>query len=483
MQYSFGPFAPDAEANTIGICTIAQGVLPTNDGYGPAPSLIRPGTGALPGAPRGGITCIKRDGTAQVFMFTASAFYRLDASYAYVEVDNGYSCTPGDDWSCEQFGNMLLYTNTTDGLWAYDIELNTPPVYVAAAGDPREIFVNANMVFALDCKDNAGVRNNRLIRNSDFNDHTDWTGGAADQQPLETGAELLGGIPLKNGAALVLQRASLRLIQFGNAGGGAMYSLPEVAAERGSVGRKSIIGFDGTVYFLATNGFWRFSQGGLEAIGDGLVDKTFLKLVPTTQLKDVQAAIDPARKVVLWLVPATGVVYGYSWGPNIVRRWFTWQTDITFLSRLATSGYTWNAAGAIWPTWDDMPAIPFNDRFWQGGEQFLSGVGSDGIYATFSGDAMEATLRGSTQNSPVSSLIGWATPIDDAPNSTLRLGVSDRLSDPISWKDPASKTASGRTPQRGRGMNILFEWSNPAGEEWTFVKGVDHIGASGGGPK
>lgn len=483
MQYIFGPFAPDAEANTVGVCTQVEGVLPTTDGYGPAPSLVKPGTASLPAAPRGGITCIKRDGTAQVFFFTSDAFYRVDASYAYSLVDNGYSCTPGDDWSTEQFGDLLLYTNTTDGLWAYDIELNTPPVYIADAGDPREIFINANMVFGLDAKDGAGNRNNRLIRNSDFNQQDDWKDGGAAKQPVETGGELIGGVTLKNGAAVVFQRNAMRLIQFGNAGGGALYSLQEIADGRGSVGKRSIIGFDGVVYFLSTNGFWRFSQAGLEAIGDGFVDKWFLKMVPTTQLKDVQAAIDPARKIVLWLVPSTGMVLGYSWGPNITRRWFTWDTNITFLSRLATSGYTWDAAGAIWPTWDDMPEIAFDDRFWQGGEQFLAALGSDGIFAIFSGEAMAATITGTAQNSPVTSMINWATPIDDAPNSTLKIGVNDRLSDAITWKSAVTKQQSGRTPQRGRGKNIAFEWTAPANDAWTYVKGVDGITASSGGPR
>lgn len=484
MQFPFGPFAPDAGRNAIGTLMVADGVLPSSVGYGPAPSLVRPGTGtALPSDPRGAITTVKRDGTTQVFFLTATALYRLDADYSFTEIDNGYSCTPGDDWSCEQFGDVLLYTNTTDGLWAYDIEAGGAPTYVAAAGDPREIFVTANMVFALDCKDNAGARNNRLIRNSNFNDHTDWSGGAADQQPLEVGAELMGGVNLKNGAAVIFQRGAMRLLQFGNAGGGAMYSLQEIALERGSVGNKSIVGFDGAVYFLATNGFWRFSGAGLEPIGAGLVDDWFLALVPAGQLKDVQAAIDPARKIVLFLHPAGGFILGYSWAPNVTNRWFTWQTTAAFLSRLATSGYTWDAAGAIWATWDAMPQIPFNDRFWQGGEQFLSALDADLTYASFSGDAQEAIIETATGNSPVSTLIGWATPIDDAAGGTLELGVADSLDAALTWKDGEAKVSGGRTPQRGRGLNIAWRRTIPAGDPWTYAKGIDHIKPSTGGPK
>lgn len=484
MQFSFGPLAPDRGAGTLGIVLEAENVLPIPDGYGPAPTMVLPGGGdALPGAPRGGITCVKRDGTTQVFWFTADAVYSQGADYTFTLVANGYTCTSGDDWSACQFGDYLLYTNTTDGLWAYDMEGGGAPSYISAAGDPRQIFVNANMVFALDCKDNSGTRNNRLIRNSDFNDHTDWSGGSADQQPLESGAELIAGVGLKNGAAVTFQRASMRFIQFGNAGGGALYSLQEIAEGRGSVGAKSVIGFDGVVYFLSTDGFWQFSQAGLVPIGDGFIDRYFLGLVPTLELKDVQAAIDPFRKVALWLYPAGGIIIGYCWAPSVQNRWFTWSTTATYLTRLATAGYTWDAAGAIWATWDDTPEIPFDDRFWQGGQQFLAALGADYKLYTYSGENAAATIRTATSPSPVTGLISWATSIDDCPTSQLSLGVSDALSDAITWKSAASKTSSGRAPLRGRGKNIAFEWTAPAGATWTYAKGVDHVQAATGGPR
>lgn len=484
MQFPFGPLSPDRGAGTPGVVLKAENVLPIPDGYGPAQTMVEPGGGdALPAAPRGSITCVKRDGTTQVFWFTASALYSQEADYTFTQIATGYTCTSGDDWSACQFGDYLLYTNTTDGLWAYDMENGGSPSYISAAGDPRFIFSNANMVFALDCKDNSGTRNNRLIRNCDFNDHTDWSNGSADQQPLESGAELLAGVSLKNGAAVTFQRASMRLIQFGNAGGGALYSLQEIAEGRGTVGAKSVIGFDGVVYFIATNGIWQFSQGGLVPIGDGFIDRWFLDQVPTLELKDVQAAIDPFRKVVLWIYPAGGLILGYCWAPSVQNRWFTWTTTATYLTRLATAGYTWDAAGAIWATWDDMPTIAFDDRFWQGGQQLLAALGSNYKLNLFSGSNAAATIRTATSPSPVTGLVTWATTVDDCPTSQLALGVSDALSDAITWKSAASKASSGRTPLRGRGKNLAFEWTAPAGATWTYTKGVTNIVAATGGPK
>lgn len=490
MQFSYGPLAPDRGAGTPGICLAANNVIPQLNGFGPRQQLVTPDMAtALPAAPRGMITCLLRDGTTKVFGLTVDTLYSLGSDFTWTLIQAGYNCTSGDDWSCIQFGNYLLYTNTTDGLWAYDIENGGAPTYISAAGDPREIEVIANMVFAGDCKDNAGNRNNRLIRNSDFNDHTDWSGGAADQQPLETSGEIRGIFNLRNGAAIVLQANALRYLQFGNAGGGAMYSLQEISTERGVVGRKSCVVFDGVFYGISTNGFFRFTlANGPETIGSQFIDEQFLGRVQLSDLPKVQGAIDPARKVVLWRFPedgdpsttVTSNMYGYRWDTP-QNPWFTWTEDVAYLSRIATAGYTLEDLDAFGTV--DTITISWDDRFWQGGQKVFAALDPDLKYATFSGENAAPTIRTSTQNSPITTLIGWATPIDDCATSQLSLGVADALSDAITWKTTASKVSAGRVPLRGRGMNIAFEWTAPAGAAWTYAHGVTHIKPASGGPK
>jgi hypothetical protein len=281
----------------------------------------------------------------------------------------------------------------------------------------------------------------------------------------------------------------MRVLQFGNVGGGALYSLQEVSTELGVVGSKSCVAFDGVLYGICTNGFFRFTLNrGLEFIGAGLVDEWFLDRVQLADLSKVQGAIDPARKVVLWRYPSDGDpsstvfsnIIGYSWAfPN--NPWFTWTANTAYLSRTATAGYTLEDLDAFGTV--DSITIPWDDRFWQGGQKVFAALDPDLKYATFSGTAAVALITTSTQNSPVSNLISWATPIDDCATSQLALGVANALSDAVTWKSPASKVSGGRTPQRGRGLNNAWEWTAPAGATWSYVHGVDHIKASSGGPK
>lgn len=485
MQIPFGPLAPDAKATAGGVVMKAQNVLPLVEGYGPVSSLITPAAAeALSAAPRGIASLVLRGGAYSVFAFTETKIEQLQSDDTWNDIATGFSCTVGDDWSTVHFGNYLLATNTTDGLQAYDAETGGSVSAVDAAGDPRFVFSCANVVVALDCLDNGGNRNNRLIRTSAFGDHTNWKTKGADYQPLEDGEELIGGVDLKNNAAVVFQADAMRLMQFGNAGGGAMFSLQKIADGRGSVGARSIVAFDGVTYFLAPNGFWQFSLGGLKPIGAGKVDQWFFDTVDVSRLAEVQGSVDPNRKMVWWRFPSATItsetvfddLIGYSWEFD---RWVTAKAQTAYLSRIATPGYVLDAMDDFGVL--DGIDIPLDSRFWEGGAPLFAALDDEYKFATFSGGAMAALIESRTANSPVSALITSCTPISDATTGTVALGVSDRLADALTWKPAVSVKPSGRCPQRARGKNVAARWGAPANADWTYAKGIDHIEAATGG--
>lgn len=486
----FGPFEPDKMETRGGIAMVAENVLPLPEGYGPFPGLSSvSGSTALSAAPRGLITVVLRAGDYKVYGFTESTLESLGTDFTWSTVDTGYSCTSGDDWSSVHFGNQLLYTNTTDGLYAYDLEAGGTPSSISAAGDPREVFTASNVVIGLDCLDRSSTRDNRLIRNSAFGDHTNWSTNGADYQPLEDGEELIAGKDLKNGAAVIFQKNAMRLMQFGNAGGGAVYSLQKIADGRGSVGARSVVSFDGVVYWLATNGFWKFSLGGgLVPIGSGKIDEWFFDHVDDSDLSGVQGSVDPTRKIVWWRWPSSSItssevfddMIGYSWAYD---RWVTAKVQTTYLSRIATPGYDLATADAAFSTLDGAPDLPVGDRFWQGGQATFAALDENRKYAPFGGDALAATIETHTINQPTSGLMSSLTPLTDADNGTVQVGIKDALKGDLKWKKAISIQPSGRCPVRARGKNMRFRLNVAAAESWTYAKGVDHFDATRGGPR
>lgn len=488
MQFPYGRLEPDAGEMEPGIVLVANGVVPMRIGYAPMPSLnVSADAQALSDDPRGVVSVVLNDGTWKVFGFTETDIEELQSDYSWLSLGGTFNCTAGDDWVGIHFGDYLLATNTTDGLQAYNVQTPAGFTAVADAGDPRFIFPCANMIFGLDCLDGDGNRDNRLIRNSDFNSFTEWTDGAADYQPLEDGGALLAGFDLKDGAAFILQDQACRLLQFGNAGGGALYSLRKVADGLGAVGSKCCVGYDGAVYWLATDGFRRFTLGrGIETIGAGRIDEWFFNRVDQGALNLVQGQIDPFGKMVWWRYKRQGGLsdvsfddmIGYSW------QWDCWVTNsvsTTYLANIATPGITLDQMDSF-GVLDDID-IPLDSRQFQGGQPLFGALNADAKFGIFSGANQAATITTSTSNSPVSGLISWATPIDDAPAGTLELGVKDQPSDAITWKTGTAKVSSGRVPLRGRGKNLAFRRNFLAGASWTYARGIDHVSAVTGGPK
>ncbi len=487
----YGPWRPDVAGPNSGFAQIADSVLPqscvlggrSNIGYGPFPQLVvAAGAGALSSAPRGSISLTLSDGTSQVYFATATTIEQLQADYSFAAIDSGRTVTPGDDVSFLHFGAFLLNTDTIDGFKAYNLQAPAGNNAVAGAPVAREIFTSGNVVFALDCNGN-----NKRLQSSALGDHTAWTTGGADGKTFEDGGALVCGVDLKNGAAVVFQENAMRVIQFGGAPDGALYAIDKAADGRGSVGQRSVVSFDGLVFYLASDGFYRYDlANGNTPIGAEKFNRWFLSQIATADLSGVQGSVDPKNKIVCWryrsVFNPSATVFDamicYDWQLN---EGFTVSVRTAALARITTPGYGLDGMdgfGAL-----DSIVVSFDDRFWQGGAPLFGALDANFKFGTFSGPAMAATLQTSIGNSPVIGRIARATPLSDDAASTLRLGVTAKLSDPIVWKPAASKGRGGAVPLRGQGLNIAFSESFAAGDLWSFANGIDHIDARQGGPR
>lgn len=486
MDLSFGAWQPD-RGETSSALMIADGVLPVRDGYGPFPSLYVPTTAtALPGAPRGVFSIVLNSNVWEAFGFTASAFYQLASDFSWsAAIASGYACPSNYDWSALHFGSLLLYTNTVDGLHSYNLETPAAPTYISSASDPGYIFTCANFIIALNCKDALGNRDTRLIKTSGFNDPTNWTTDGADYQELADGEALLYGADLKQNTALLVQQRALVLMQFGNAGGGAQFSLQKVADGRGAVSARSCVSFDGMVFYLSTDDFWRFDLShGPVPIGADQIARTFLAAVDQSNFNLVQGAIDPLNKVVMWRykraidssLTVSEVCIGYEWN---LGKWFTITDQTSHLTRLATVAVSYDLATGTY----DSQTLSYDDLFWQGSAPLFGALDELYKFGVWTGPSLAVTLTTGVINNGNSGKLLWATPITDAVAPTLDHGVKDLLSAAIAWEGATAQTEGGRVPFEGRGMNDQYRLLIPYGDAWTYAKGIDYLVRGQEGPK
>jgi hypothetical protein len=458
----FGPWRPDVGGPNSGFAEVATGCVPQTGGYGPFPQLVTAsGAEALSGAPRGGVSAQLFGGSWAVFFATATTIERMDSAYQFSDVETGRTITADDDVAFLPFGAFLLNTDTTSGLKAYNME--TPAGNNAVSGAPaaRALFSCNNVVFLLDC---AG--NNRRMQSSAVGNHTLWTGEGTDGKTFEDGGALICGRDLKNGTALIAQERALRLLQFGQ--GAGLYSIAKLADGRGCVADRTMVAFDGAAFWWDIDGPWQFTTGGgLIPIGAEKINRWAEVNIGSANYKNLQGAVDPSRNLVVWRVDAT---YGlaYNW---LLKDFSIIPMQTSALARIATPGIT---IDSVTDPIDDV-AIAWDSRVWAGGSPVLGALDVNRKFATFSGGNMAATLRTCRLNGPGLRHYSWATPIDDAADSTLRVGVADSPAASITWKEAKSKVRRGRVPLRAEGMNAQFELSIPLGSNWTFANGLDHI--------
>lgn len=484
MDFSFGPLAPDRGENFPGVLMRAEGCIPIAGGYAPFPQLVQAtGAGALPSAPRGMFSYQLASRSWKLVAGTSTTIQTMASDFTWSSIDTGLAPPAGDDFSFERYGDYLTYTNTVDGLRAINVESGGAAAAVASAGNPRWIFECGDLLFGLDCLNRAGTRDPRLIRSCKRGDHTAWTGVGTDYQPLQTGGSLIWGGKLTDTTALVLQEREVRLIQVGGTGS-AKWGQVSLSKEFGSVGARSVVAFDGAVYWLATDGFRRYSGAGLERIGADFIDQWFLNRLDQSDMSMVQGTIDPFRKCVLWryktLQNGSATVFndviGFHW-PS--KQWFTLSVPTSYLTFGAESAVTWTTFAGSWAD----AGVVWDARALQGGQPLLGALNADYKFAYFIGGAMEAIMESSVADLPISLLVNWARPIDDASGGTVSLGTKSQLGAETVWGDGVSKTRSGWVAPRGKGTAVGFRRDIPANESWTYARGIKDAGATRPGPR
>ncbi len=474
---SWGEWRPYAGPNS-GFAETADGTLPQQIpggvGYGPYPDIaVASGAAALSAAPRGGIAIRLFDGSYQQFFATETTIEVMESDYTWTSIDTGRALGDGYDVSFAHFGSYLINSDAADGLMAYNVE--TPAGNNAVAGAPAAAFIfkSNNCIVAGNCDGN-----NRRFQTSGTGDHTAWKTKGANGKTLEDGGALVTGFDLKNKLALLLQEDAVRGLDFS---GGGLTSQFKIADGSGSVGARSAAAFNGTGYWLATDGFKRLTAGGpVEAIGAERVDKWFADTVSTDNYIDVQAAIDPFRKVVFWRLSATRLL-GFAWALNGgAGAFFTATVATSALSQIATSALLLDD----WDVFLDDQDIPLDSRFFQGGQPVFAALNGDRKFSTFTGNPIMHTLRTCIVNSPVTGIGNWMTPMSKGSGLTYRVGTSDNMDNAITFPVTyLTKERNGAVGVRFRGMNIQIEEFEDQGSEWEFSHGIDHFKKSTGGSR
>ena len=480
----FGDYSPDSSDFNGKALPYMRNAQPVADGWAPFPRFV-PYTDPLPEKPCGAFLARREDGGYVVYAGGPTRLFRLEpSSRDWIEVGSSYALAEGMSWAFEQWGQKVVATNQNTNLQQIDL---------ATYGNASELFaLKGRSLFSIGSNLFVGglVDLPDGVRWSADEDISSWpiASGGGDKQVFPNGGWVMQAFSGQRGS-FILQKNAIRTVTW-NPAGTYNYTFAKVS-EMGIVGERAGVTVGQSAYLLAQDGFYQITYSGEEGlittpIGAEKINRSFFAEVELDALDEVQCVADPLNKVVYWAYRTTGytgerfnVMLGYDWQ---LGRWFRIEKEITWLATLATPGQTLESLEDISASLDDL-AISLDSPVWSGGKPVLAAFDNDFRMCFAQGQNMDALFRtAKTQlNKTGRALVTSATPLTDAEDVSLRIGVAgNSYSDPI-WKGPYNRQPSGRIPTRANGKFHQFEAA--LNGHWSIVTGLDDIQAKAAGAR
>lgn len=482
-------YAPDQAPYLNGNLSVASGVYPREDGSdGPlrGPVVL---TAALASACRGAFAARDKTATAYMVAGTAGKLY-IQAGTAWTDkAGAAYAVPTGGHWRFTQFGELILATNYVDAVQTWTMGAAGNFADLAAGAPLAKYIATVEPGFVmLGFYSSGGVVANGVWW-SGINDATSWptigTTAAAsaqsDNQQLPGGGFVTGILPAIGGAAAAVftERAVYRVEYVGAP---AIFSFREVERGRGCICPQGLTQVGPLAFYISEDGFCMFDGTQVVPIGFGKVDKKFLGEVDVNNLERVYAAIDYARKCVIWAYPTNAATSG---NPN---RWMIYNyanqrwrycDDASIVSeyfmpaRLA--GYNLDTLDSVLTGGPDASGgFTVDSALYIGGTRVLSAFDTSHRLVSYEGSTLAARVEtGDADMSGSRIFVSGIRPLTDAASATARVGTREVLSDALVYTDATAPGVDGYAPQRVSTGYARAVVEVPASAEWTYLQGAD----------
>lgn len=254
-----------------------------------------------------------------------------------------------------------------------------------------------------------------------------------------------------------------------------IYQIDRVETQRGCAFPNSVSQVGGDVFYLARDGFYKFSGNRSIPIGAEKVDHFFFKDFNEAQIEKMSTAVDPENQLVAWsyvsndavdATPDKILVFNYA-----INRWSLVETACELLAPLFTPAYTLEDLDNLSSSIDTLPA-PLDSTLYKGGQYFFGGSQASKLFG-FTGSVLAATIETSefAVQKNRHSVVTRSVPYFTGGSVTMQIGARDRQDDTEVFDTASSLTDEGFCQHRVQGrfhrarMNIEGNWSHAQGVE------------------
>ena len=525
QRIQFKDWLPD-QPSILDAVSEANNVIPLAVGYGPFKSAVDYSQSASESLNNVFATKVNTD--VIVFAGGLTKLYKLDSSdLSLDDVTRTAGPYTGDNrWQFVQFGNYALATNGSQKIQYYDVNSSTVFADLAAAA-PVAKYITVVRDFVVGANIGAGTYPSR-VNWSDINDPTDWTPGAASQsdfQELPDGGDITG-ITGGEFGIVFLEKAIVRMSYIGSP---LFFQFDTISRNVGCIEGNSIAQYGGVSYFLSDDGFYSTNGQTLTGIGAEKVDRYFFGNANIGDIDTISTAVDPERNLIIWDYGNISgsrslLIYNFE-----TQKWCEADTDVDYLSTLATSGtsldaldtaynvtagafvvgksYTirtigttsFTSIGAVANTVGvlftatgvgsgtgvaiDMAAsaaalktidtlvTTLDDRLYKGGKFLFGGV-RDTKIITFTGTPATANIITNDLEYGYNSVLTLIRPSVDNGSSSISVASRRMLDDTITYGSSVTASQEDRCSVRSAGRYHRISLT-PTGANWSSAIGLD----------
>lgn len=441
-------------------------------------------TGVIPTSTcLGAATVFDDDGVVFTFAGDESKLYKLDTVSQWIDVSRtsggAYTTGAGERW---QFGfSAGLVIATTIGDDAQKYLLGSSTAFEALGGTPpRARYIATVGAFTvLGCL----VNDERTIHWSGIANPEHWTPGtqSCDTQTFQGGGSVRGIVGGEVG--YVFQAETVTRMTF-VPGSDAIFQFDQVEGGRGLIAPYSLVRLGNEAFYLASDGFYKFSLGGAVStpLGVGKWARTVREEIKPGTESTILGGIDPSERFVIWAYNALGStttdlnrVLIYDWTLDEAT---TADLTVTALAQILTQGLTLDTMDSF-GTIDDL-SFSLDSSAWSGGAAMLGLFGPDARMSLLAGVNMEATLETADGGRNARTMIKGTRPHIDTRSVQVAIAAREAEGDTISYADNESMEDTGIVSAWASGFVARARLTVAEGATWTKITGLDTVAGVAG---
>lgn len=471
----FGDYLPDVASFDSPGTAIVKNVLPATNGYSPLKGIAS-FTGVLPARCLGYFSCVDDSNTVHIFAGTSTKLYKLNLStraWADVSKSGSYSVSTREYWSFAQFGSNVVAVTNGNPPQVYDLSSST--LFADLGGSPpqaRRVSVIGDFLVLQGLTSNP-----KRIQWSALNDITGWTPGtdSSDYQEFPDGGFVRGVGGGEFG--IVFQDNAIRRMIF-NPVSPTIFDFNRISKDRGLYMPYSLAESHSSLFFYAADGFYRVdASGALSPIGANKINQTFLDDADLSDPRYLVGAADPSSQRVFWAYKSmdnASTAYLdkcliYDWAKD---RWSYAEISLEYISKSSPVSVTLESLDTI----GNLDALTVSlDGFIMQTQEALSAFNTAHQLGFFNGSTLEATVE--TAEGAIGEGQRMMTrdiaPIGDAFPAYVSIKTRSRLEDNQITSAEAVTGVRGYAPIRVSGRFMTGRVRIPAGEAWTYLRGID----------